>query len=252
MRMIIKKMSFQLTSDLHLEFDTSMPVVERKADNLILAGDIGYPTHERFVIFMKTMCQQFDKVFYIAGNHEYYCGLPKSKVDTLLDELSKEIGFVYLNDSVYNFNDTLTIIGSTLWTKATPQNTFILETYINDYRKIILDDGNRITPKDTGRWHEEAVAFLFKEFAKPGDKLVITHHLPSKELVHAKYQGHPATCAFASSLDYMFSGSGVKVWCAGHTHSPVIKMISNIQFYVNPYGYHGENKDANTSLTFII
>lgn len=245
-------MSFQLVSDLHLEFSTSNPIVERQADNLILAGDIGYPNQEKFVGFLKDMCKMFDKVFYITGNHEYYCGLSKNKVDELLEKLSKDIGFIYLKNSTYKLNDRLTIIGCTLWTKTTPKNKFILETSINDYRKILSDDGKRITAEDTGRWHEESVAFLFKEFSKPGDKLVITHHLPSMQLIHEKYQGHPVNCAFASSLDIMFKGSGVKVWCAGHTHSKIVKKMDDIHFYVNPYGYPGENPDASTSFTFTV
>ena len=247
-------MNFQLVSDLHLEFQNSNPVIERKAENLILAGDVGYPTHEKFVNFMYDLCSKFERVFYVAGNHEYYCGLPKSEVDALLTKLSKELGFIFLNNTTYRFPDNgLTVVGTTLWTRTTPRNAFILESCINDYRKILKgEDKERITSKDTGEWHEEAVQFLFKEFSIPGEKLVITHHLPSMELIHEKYQGHPANCAFASSLEPMFKGSGVKVWCAGHTHAPISKTISGIQFFVNPVGYPGENKEPNTSFTFTI
>jgi len=245
-------MSFQLVSDLHLEFSASNPVVEKHADNLILAGDIGYPTQKKFIDFLTDMCKMFDKVFYIAGNHEYYCGLTKPEVDELLTALSNDLGFVFLNNSTYKFSDTLTIIGTTLWTKTTARNSTILESCINDYRKILNADSKLISSSDTGQWHDEAVQFLFREFSKPGDKLVITHHLPSMELIHDKYKGNPINCAFASSLDIMFKGSGVKVWCAGHTHSRIEKKISDIQFYVNPHGYPGENPAPDTSFTFTI
>jgi predicted phosphodiesterase len=241
--------TFQLVSDLHLEFKDSRPTIERNAENLILAGDVGYPTEDRFVTFMGEMCRKFDRVLYVTGNHEYYCGLPKSEVDDLLTELSRDLGFVFLNNSsLYLADDRLTVIGSTLWTETTPKNAFVLEHFTNDYRKILKTEGRRITSLDTGAWHEEAVRFLSREFSTPGDKLVITHHLPSLELIPERYRSHPAKCAFATSLDSMFPGSGVKVWCAGHTHTPLAKEISGIRFYVNPLGYPGENEALDTSL----
>jgi len=254
------KPSFQLISDLHLEFCKELPILEKKADNLILAGDVGYPTHENFTNLMKVVCEQFDKVFYVPGNHEYYCSLPKEEVDELLLQQSKDIGFILLNNSTYklskefgtNSADDLTVIGTTLWTRTTPSNSFLLKSYMNDYRKIKIDKETLITPEITGKWHEEAVLFLYKEFSVPGDKLVITHHLPSMELIHEKYQGHPINCGFASSLDIMFKGSGVKVWCAGHTHSQISKKIGDIQFYINPVGYPGENPEADTSFNFTV
>ena len=243
--------TFQLVSDLHLEFlsGDELPILERHADNLILAGDIGYPTRGSFVKFMNQVCVQFERVFYVPGNHEYYCGLPKSAVDDLLRRQSEEIGFHLLNNSSFDLGG-LTIIGSTMWTETSPKNSFILHRYIRDYRKIKFDDTRLVTPAMTGSWHKEAVDFLRAQFKIPGDKLVITHHLPSLELIHERYRGSPVNCGFASSLDDMFEGSGVKVWCAGHTHSQIVKKLGSIQFYVNPVGYPGENPDPDTSFHF--
>ena len=244
--------TFQLVSDLHIEFSKEPPILERRADNLILAGDVGYPNQESFVKFMTDVSERFDRVFYVPGNHEYYCALTKTEVDDLLLQQSRDIGFVLLNNSTYNFDNELTIIGTTLWTKTTPRNSQLLAAYMNDYRKINIVKNHLITPDDTGTWHEEAVQFLYKQFSVPGDKLVITHHLPSMELIHKKYQGHPINCGFASSLDIMFEGSGVKVWCAGHTHSQIIRKIGDIQFYVNPVGYPGENSKVDTTFNFTV
>ena len=69
---------FQLISDIHLEFG-AIKKISKCADYLILAGDIGYPDQKLFKDFLSNTSKIFNKVFYVAGNHEYYQNWKKGK-----------------------------------------------------------------------------------------------------------------------------------------------------------------------------
>jgi hypothetical protein len=57
-------------SDLHLERKIKRNIVADKP-YLLLAGDIGYPSDNVYRDFLHEMSYKFDKVFIIAGNHEF-------------------------------------------------------------------------------------------------------------------------------------------------------------------------------------
>jgi predicted phosphohydrolase len=243
-------MKFQLVSDLHLEFCENIPNITPKADYLILAGDVGYPNSDIFTDFMKDVYSKFKKVFFVAGNHEYYNKLNKDENDILIQNLSNEIGFEYLNNKVYKLDD-LDIIGSTLWTQCNDMKEFgLLKMFMNDYN-YIKKDNKSITPFDTGRWHYDSIKFLEKELKKDGKKLVITHHLPSYKMINQKYINNPANCGFATNLEHLFNNN-IVAWCAGHTHEPFEGIIHNVPCYVNSVGYPNENKKMNYEYTFDI
>jgi len=244
-------MKFQLVSDIHLEFSKEYPNIIPKAEYLILAGDVGYPDSNIFTDFMKDVCSKFKKVFFVAGNHEYYNNLTKNGNDMLLDKLSKEIGFEFLDNKVYKLDD-IDIIGTTLWTECNDFKIFSsLKLYINDYNYIKKNNNELATPFDTGRWHYDSVKFLQDEFKKDTKKLVITHHLPSFKMIHQKYQGHPANVGFATDLEKLFN-KNILAWCSGHTHEPFYGVITDVPCYVNPCGYPNERKNINLEFTFTI
>ncbi len=65
----------QLASDLHLEKNSNIPfdqLIKPSAPWLALCGDIGYCEQEIYQNFIKWVSTKFEKVFVIAGNHEYY------------------------------------------------------------------------------------------------------------------------------------------------------------------------------------
>ena len=69
---------FQYISDIHLEthHNTSKNIFEKilkpSAPYLVLCGDIGYPGAELYKPFLEYCSKNFERVFYIAGNHEFY------------------------------------------------------------------------------------------------------------------------------------------------------------------------------------
>ena len=84
--------SFQIASDLHIEYknnDVHDPLnyIIPSAEVLILAGDIGsFYKHHQLKSFLKRLCEYFQAVIYIPGNHEYYTipGLQHKNLKTTL------------------------------------------------------------------------------------------------------------------------------------------------------------------------
>lgn len=247
-------MRFQLLSDIHLEFRKDFPNIPPMAENLILAGDIGWPTMNNFNEFMKDVTKKFTNVFYVTGNHEYYCGIPKDKVDCKIEELSKQLGFFFLNNSVVHCGDGIKVMGSTLWTECNQHNFKTLQFYMNDYNKIYTENNCLVTPFGTGRWHYESVKFIEKELTNnTHPTLMISHHLPSYSAVHPQYANNRANCGFATDLDRLFTPeSKLAAWVCGHTHSKYSGTVNSIPLYINPVGYVGQDSDANYEFTFEI
>lgn len=248
-------MRFQLLSDLHLERHRgSIPNIVPRASCLILAGDIGYPTEPHFREFMTDVVGKFSKVFYIPGNHEYYCTrnteLLKPDVDILIDELAKEIGFVNLNGRTYVMEDGTKLIGATLWTECTPETYHILASTMNDYRWIYETPTRPILPIDTGRWFSEDSNFIESELLKDTSrKIVITHHLPSPKFIHREYQGNPINCGFCTNIEHLFTDQ-IAAWVCGHTHRKMVSEYGSTKLLVNPVGYPGENSEVDMEFCF--
>lgn len=251
-------MKFQLISDIHLEFGKKyhIPV---KAPYLLLAGDIGYPSgsmtyrpkseSNAYLEFMEYISTKFEKVFFVAGNHEFYCcekevtplGI-RSKIEDKIkemEELSNRIpNLHFLNNSYYDLDD-IRIVGSTLWSNIDPDAPFI-------------NDQNQLRGIDTVQLHRENVDYLKKVIEESERKvLVMTHHLPSYEMILEKYRTDmwkKYNSHFASNLDHLFKKPLVG-WVCGHSHGFLQKQINGIPCYMNAYGYPKE-KCEGVSLEF--
>ena len=119
------KYTFQLLSDLHLEVGTYHNI-KAKAPYLLLAGDIGYPESRIFQDFIKQCSKKFDKVFYTAGNHEYYNSKKSiDEIDAIIMDVTSQYSNVhYLQNSYYDLED-LRIVGSTLWSDVKESDSMI-------------------------------------------------------------------------------------------------------------------------------
>ena len=96
--------------------------------------------------------------------------------------------------------------------------------------------------------HQESSQFLQESLSSCSNNvIVITHHLPSYKLIDAKYN-RPSFRGmnqwFASNQEQLFSNK-IKAWFYGHTHTPSVKSLQGVNFYCNPIGYPGENKDVD-------
>ena len=66
--------TFQLFSDIHLELlkSSKFPKIKPLTDYLFLAGDIGKINTPNYEPFFDYCSENWKKVFYVLGNHEFY------------------------------------------------------------------------------------------------------------------------------------------------------------------------------------
>lgn len=112
----------QFMSDLHWErfHDKvaqrySVPEIPRRAPYIILAGDIGrFCGRNALQNALQQLCERFDKVLLIPGNHEFY-GSAREEELRVAGAMSQELGdkFVLLNRTRVDLEDVM-ILGCTL------------------------------------------------------------------------------------------------------------------------------------------
>ena len=252
--------TFQIASDLHLEFYTNgeYPELKPVSPYLLLAGDIGYPFHHSYKDYLKTVSPQYQKIFIISGNHEYY------QMDTIkrtMGEIDQEISNIcnsfnnvfYLNNKSYELDNNIVILGSTLWTHIPNHLQTYISGSINDYKNIYKTNSLRVTASDTSLYCKINVDWLTRELNKYKDKkvVVLTHHLPSETYICPQYKGSLINYAFMTNLDHLFK-EPVVLWTAGHTHHCINTTKNGIKCIVNPLGYPGENDQFQNDLFITI
>lgn len=237
-------MRILVTSDLHIEHqpddgDAVINKLNRDADVLVVAGDMA--TKSLFSFTVKRLCDLYEWVVFVSGNHEYY-GSCFDKIDNMISVAeSRHSNFVWLNDSTKTIN-SVRFIGSTLWFKEPETLQEIgAKRILNDYY-VIRD----FVPEVYDR-HEKTVAYLDKNI-KQGD-IVVTHHMPTYRSVPDKFVGSISNCFFANHLDRLFSHKP-SVWIHGHTHSSCdyIHPVESVRVYCNPLGYPREETNFNNNL----
>jgi hypothetical protein len=136
-------------------------------------------------------------------------------------------------------------------------------TLLNDYRLIAVLDGDEkpmpITPDITSAWHFMDYLWLNREISGCEEEgrpaVVITHHLPTHDLISLQYKDHPLNAAFASHCDDLIR-SPVRAWIAGHTHTGAHRTWrhedgSVTLGVVNPKGYPGEQGTGYSREIFV-
>lgn len=238
-------MKLQIVSDLHLEFLTKLPVIEKHGDTLGLLGDIGRPFSLIYKQFIQEQSLVFNKVFIIMGNHEYY-NKKHTSDEILLQAQSVCDCFenVHLLDrSSFALTDKTTLIGCTLWSKIDDE----LSLSINDFKKIhsTKDASGRrrqLTASQYREWHQQDLHFLESQMLEEGNKdkdiIVLTHHGPVYAM-NGRYEGSRLCSAFTSNLEHLFTAP-VTAWGSGHTHSSCDLLVNGIRCVSNMPGYPGE------------
>ena len=252
----------QYASDLHLELVDKtpfQPILKPIAPVLVLAGDIGRPDRRSYADFLHYCSRNWDAVFVIAGNHELYNSTSADKwryllpynIHTAEERLSmcEKIADKFPNVQFLNRRRAdyggIAFLGATLWTDT---HGVEHEAHrMNDYRMIAtgLDAVTRpLQVTDTQAWHDMDRAWLATEIAaceEAGQPAVIlTHHMPTLELVSPKYRHHgDLNRYFASACDDLIR-EPVRAWIAGHSHTGRTIHRGTITCTLNPRGYPGE------------
>ena len=253
--MVSRLFRIQYVSDLHLEFYDKLAfplLVKPAARYLVLAGDIGQPSHPLFRSFMEYVSGNWDRVFYVAGNHEYY-NMKKERRQTMSgvqDAIHnviypyKNVHFLHpSNPHVYMSEQNVAIIGTTLWTHISDDMIVRAQRGMNDYNYIDAEPSKRLHPHDVNRLHAAEKQLLEEQIMywtfRKANICVITHHMPSYSLISQRYADFPLNACFASACESLMTRQ-VRAWIYGHTHTCGTQRIRDTMCHVNARGYPNE------------
>lgn len=259
----VDQIKIQVISDTHLEFAEHDPTVKLSVlGNIIcLCGDIGYPGQRTYQNFIRWCSQNYQLVFLITGNHEYYDKKnTKQAVDSKLSNFIATFPNVYLlsEGSVVVESQTkkYKFVGATLWSPVkSSQQSIKITKNVNDYRKITVDGihvkYNKLTPDHVEAWHNEDIQYLTKEIFTAVDgeiipTVVLTHHLPSKKFLTIESDLNDA---YASDTDFLIK-SPVVMWCYGHTHRARREFIGDVLIVSNPLGHISDDTNFDGKQVF--
>ncbi|MCJ1345505.1 hypothetical protein MMC31_003712 [Peltigera leucophlebia] len=254
--------SFQINSDLHLEVGQqySSFQIPASAPYLVLAGDIGrLADYDSYLDFLRTQTEQFELVFLVLGNHEFYSSTFTAGLESA-GKLEKEPclngRLVLLHQTRYDLpNSGLVVLGCTLWSKVPAEVNEIVKAKVKDFQKIegwTVGHHNAAHESDLSWLRQQIVSVQTenKESQKGESErsiLVITHHAPLVSGTSSPDQAkNPWTPAFATDILSQGNWTNVKAWVFGHTHYTTelkkggVKVVSNQRGYVLPGAATGQ------------
>jgi len=263
--------SVRILSDIHLEFRKTIsqklhPFLMPKHNSsgrqvLGLLGDIGSPFEPVYSEFIGEVSKNYDHVFVITGNHEYY-NYPEKDHNNLIDGVDtghraynmkdvnnkvRDIASRHNNVSFLNntskFLYGYTFLGTTLWSSVTTQREYVSRA-LSDYYRIYRNN-SLITVDDTNSLHDRAVSWLKKELSDREKKFVVfSHHSPlinSSETPTAakRYLTSKNTQAFQTDLSQIIKPP-ILYWGFGHTHFTTQYKYNGVVISSNQVGYDHE------------
>ncbi|KIV97711.1 hypothetical protein PV10_01425 [Exophiala mesophila] len=257
---------FQILSDLHLEVGDQyltyhIPV---QAPFLILAGDIGrLQDYDKYLSFIATQCAQFDAVYLVLGNHEFY-GISRTEGLAHAQRLEKDAKTLGRLKVLYrtrlDIDPSLSILGCTLQSNIRPENRAVVESRVKDFQRIpnwTVDLHNEEHQRDLD-WLRAEIDSISSESelsSKAKHILVISHHAPIKNgSSHPKNERSPWGDAFATDLLGVYKElSKVQCWVFGHTHYTTqwreygVNLVSNQRGHVLGPGQNGQNVEGSNT-----
>ena len=229
---LTRMISIQYASDLHINDFPGVPfstLVTPVAPILILAGDICSAWDPLYKTFLTWCSRNWSSVILITGNHEYFVDGPVPKtldqtdghIRTLASSL-RNIYFLQAGQSVRIPGTRIRCIGATLWSAIDPS---IWSDLLGkgDYTHTYVSHGlglRTTSPSDTTALHAFHKASLSSAIAShtPDETVImITHHMPTFQLMQEEYKKSPYRSSYASTDDELIVPP-VKVWICGHSH----------------------------------
>lgn len=267
---------FQIMSDLHLETPKTRATytdfkLEPICPNLVLLGDIGEVQHDQLFEFLETQLLHFDRVFFLLGNHEPY-GLQYTdavnrvrKFAAVVERERKAKGsnlgaFLLLNRNRYDLDRRVTVLGCTLFSHITNDQTESVSRFVSDFAEIQewnVDSHNAAHERDL-KWLNAQVSEIARN--EPDRKIVIfTHYSPTK-LAEANVHRHLKDAAgvgsaFVTDLSQQvcWKSKLVKLWAFGHTHfnCNFFDAATGKQVIANQKGYR-RDENVTFSKDFVV
>ena len=218
--------------------------------DLILAGDIASRPRHRLEL-LRALSPQFNKILYLAGNHEHWRGALDSWEGEAnsLEQTFPNVSVVRLGKAFpwLAAGSNPVHICATLWTSYGFGNPAI-EQAINwraDCRAI-----SEVTPETFYRLHmkEKEEIFFWLDYYKDQEVVLVTHHIPARCIRPYRIEPSAFDIIFSceSSEDILHHPHPPKKWIFGHTHDKWDTTYNGIQLVSNPIGYPGEIMDVRT------
>ena len=241
-------MIIQYCSDLHLEFPVNKRYLEAnpikpKGDILLLAGDIvPFAIMEQEKAFFDFVSGNFEQVYWVAGNHEYYRFDIEQRTGMVNEKIRENVSLVN-NVSVRYKN--VRFIFSSLWTKIDAAKEWVIQKNMSDFH-LIRSHGKKITVPDYNALHAGCVEFLSRELQPETNDptVVVSHHVPTLFHYPERYRHSELNSAFAVELYGLIESSSADYWIYGHNHSAVADFkINKTTLTTNQLGYveYGEH-----------
>lgn len=201
----------------------------QKHNYLIIAGDVADKESD-VLLFLEQASLQYEKVFYVLGNHEMFLSLEEQKIysnsyEKLESLKNNPFDNVYLLDGDIVEVDKVKVGGAMGWYDAKyiyhHLNPHYAKdsSYINNLWKNFLDS-KHIKGFDS---FLEIFEIEIKKIEKISNEanVVITHFMPSikQELVDALYRREDTTGFYTFDGEQFLFLDNVKAWVYGHTHS---------------------------------
>ena len=217
-------MKIQYMSDLHLEFQENSRYLKHNelpvtGDVLVLAGDIFYLRDKVAPLtkFWKWASESYRQVLIVPGNHEFYNYSDVMERGRQWRWMFREnVG--YYQNQVVRIDDTDFVL-STLWSRISPNDGYFVWKGMNDFRQIKFD----------GKLLQVHI-------------VVVTHHLPTLQVVAPHHKGSVLNSAFASEYGDLIAGSRIDAWIYGHSHTNIDAVIGSTRIICNQMGYVFEDE----------
>lgn len=258
----MNKITIQVLSDIHLEFYKTYPKFKPLAKYLFLAGDIGTIESKydnKVKNFLSYCSENWEKTFYVLGNHEFYQINKIASKKKCFEELEQEYTQIcsqfhnvyLLNNSFEEVIPGLNVYGSTLWTSNYGCH-YNLSYHLSDYKMIgikstnstILVDENFIN--NTSKMQLELLSNYLEKINNISNTktLIITHFPPLRQgTSNPKYLSQPAFLANYFSWNNIYDKldcSCIIGWISGHTHWSYDIKINGQRYISNQTGYKDE------------
>lgn len=275
---LLKKMSYLIVfpiSDIHLEFRKNkiksfqfflpqpnldqLKLYAPYETCLLIAGDLGYPNHKIYSDFLRFCKQRFDHIILTSGNHEYYkqngTYVTTQTIDDKIQQVCKDIGCHYLQKSttfIQLKNRTIHFAGCTFWSEIPTDKQSIAECNMNDFLHIMTPNFKFWKCKEFNETHQDHLNWLQKVLDEEKIDIVLTHHLPTFDLISSGYKNSDFNCCYASESLRALNIDKVKFWVCGHSHEYTKLIRNETTFLLNPLGYPGEKTFYSKDLFFVV
>lgn len=239
-----KDIRIQYVSDIHLE-ENEKPSIQKSGDYLVLAGDIGSPFDDSYIEFLDDMSQKYKRVFIIPGNHEYFFQTMNA-TNLHLTYVTSEFENVHLlNNTLYDIEDDLRIIGTPLWTNM----NHLTSLYISDFSNIKTQNETYITIKQHRKLHEQSKQFIRDQIdiarKEKRQLIVVTHHAPHYDMLGEVHKTSYNKDGYATNLEDLFV-EPIVAWISGHTHQSIKTYVNGIPCLSNCYGTNEKERVTYT------